>query len=690
MKYIILLIQKIFYKFKSPTKNLDNTHGLDDDNLPTENVQEKIKSLYDTTMTEQYKSEMSAILKHKPTTEQWEMILTPEINVSVIAGAGAGKSTTLALRVVFLVKYLHIDINEVKIISFTNKSCDEMRDKLIDLFKLYSLEEHSSEVIKSIVQTFHSLAFSQYSKLSIYTKGFFEQLPVNKTSDLNVQLSKKNYACFKNIFGELYSYNDEFKNAIDKLRTVSKLEHNENENIETKHVISKLQAHTISEIIKLQETYINLSHNVKISVHGKLPDPDGRFLVITDGRNKDYWKLVSLMDDPIYVIEDINADLDTLEHDLKYSQKKYYPFTSLFIKNEIGSQINIIDYVYTEIQYAESLNLSFEDLDTNNLPDSESFENYKIIIMKSVWQKFNDYLKEEGLQTANKIFSQLTKWINDDKISSNDLSNINHLMIDEFQDISPQLVAWITACRKKIELNQNKTSFMCVGDDWQSIYGWRGSNPIFITHFGDYFGDSKVINMNNNFRSTQNIIDSAELLMDQVKNKTVNRNGTASHPEYINKCGSVEIYDFSVMSATEIMNQLIANFGYEKIFLISKITNDIKLFKNALGITKKFSGELTIHKSKGLEQEVVVIIDSPSVPKDNYVRDYLFSLIKLHQNSNNSYKTLKSDEEYRLMYVAITRAKSKCIWFNFLPHKKFPTNKSTIGSPFNYLKNKLK
>ena len=66
-----------------------------------------------------------------PTEDQWEMILSDHPATCVSAGAGSGKSTTLVLRVIFMLCYLKINPKELTVVSFTKKSCEELREKIV-------------------------------------------------------------------------------------------------------------------------------------------------------------------------------------------------------------------------------------------------------------------------------------------------------------------------------------------------------------------------------------------------------------------------------------------------------------------------------------------------------------------------------------------------------------------------------
>ena len=83
-------------------------------------------------------------------------------------------------------------------------------------------------------------------------------------------------------------------------------------------------------------------------------------------------------------------------------------------------------------------------------------------------------------------------------------NRFKHILIDEYQDtnhIQYQIV--------KLLVNEER-DICCVGDDWQSIYSWRGADFTNILNFERDFPGAKVIKLEQNYRSTQNILDAAQ------------------------------------------------------------------------------------------------------------------------------------------------------------------------------------
>jgi DNA helicase-4 len=77
-----------------------------------------------------------------------------------------------------------------------------------------------------------------------------------------------------------------------------------------------------------------------------------------------------------------------------------------------------------------------------------------------------------------------------------DVRTYSHILVDEFQDISFARVALLQA----FKINDKETKFFCVGDDWQSIYQFAGSNIDAFLNFEKYFGYTRKITLDTTFR----------------------------------------------------------------------------------------------------------------------------------------------------------------------------------------------
>lgn len=102
---------------------------------------------------------------------------------------------------------------------------------------------------------------------------------------------------------------------------------------------------------------------------------------------------------------------------------------------------------------------------------------------------------------------------NNNQIRNEVASKNLHVMVDEYQDTNA-LQAELTELFSSVHKN-----VMAVGDDAQSIYSFRGADPENMLRFPDQFRDSKLIKLEENYRSTQRILDVANKVLDQASKK---------------------------------------------------------------------------------------------------------------------------------------------------------------------------
>ncbi|MES0488393.1 MAG: UvrD-helicase domain-containing protein [Leptospirales bacterium] len=209
--------------------------------------------------------------------------------------------------------------------------------------------------------------------------------------------------------------------------------------------------------------------------------------------------------------------------------------------------------------------------------------------------------------------------------SSSDLFPYEYVMVDEFQDTSPEQVSFIQSMRPG--------KLFAVGDDWQSIYGFRGADVSISRNFSQYFPGARRSFLTKNFRSQGRIV--------QLGNKAIRLS-----EEYIKKKLRAH-HSSTVAPRCFIISKKVSP---EKAWsLYAKVKNEISnltvlVRTNYLRtiieeIAPAGVNVLTIHSSKGLEFENVLIF---GVAKNIF-----------------PHRFNDPDEEVRLLYVAITRAKQQ-------------------------------
>ena len=129
-------------------------------------------------MRESFASEVTLAAQdgkiNNPTESQWEMIFSDHPATCVIAGAGSGKSSSLVLRIVFMVKYLKIPFYNITAFSFTKTSCKELRKSLTHTLNLFGISITEAES-KPLVRTFHS-ALYQLAITAFPNAQFFQNI----------------------------------------------------------------------------------------------------------------------------------------------------------------------------------------------------------------------------------------------------------------------------------------------------------------------------------------------------------------------------------------------------------------------------------------------------------------------------------------------------------------------------------
>ncbi len=215
----------------------------------------------------------------------------------------------------------------------------------------------------------------------------------------------------------------------------------------------------------------------------------------------------------------------------------------------------------------------------------------------------------------------------------------------------------------KLMLTEN-TQLFCVGDDWQSIYGFRGSNVSYIINFENHFTNAQVVKLNLNYRSTQHIVGASNEVIKHNKfkvDKDIHSSKQSEHKIVVFAGNNdEENIQFAIEEVRKFMDEGLLSedilFLYRRSKMFSNSFNQDKSYYHRLkdeGL--KVQGK-TIHAAKGLEAKVVFIIgltEGDGGFPDIWLEDRIFQTIK---KANHD---LLLEEERRLFYVAMTRAKEK-------------------------------
>ena len=126
------------------------------------------------------------------------------------------------------------------------------------------------------------------------------------------------------------------------------------------------------------------------------------------------------------------------------------------------------------------------------------------ITHKRIYQAYEEACDEGGLlDFAELLLRSHELWLNDANLLAHYQQRFSHLLVDEFQDTNTIQYAWLRV------LAGQTGKVMAVGDDDQSIYGWRGAKIENIHQFTEDFADVGTVRLEQNYRSTQTILDAA-------------------------------------------------------------------------------------------------------------------------------------------------------------------------------------
>lgn len=217
----------------------------------------------------------------------------------------------------------------------------------------------------------------------------------------------------------------------------------------------------------------------------------------------------------------------------KYGSGKYKVWTTYWEKENVIQEIikslalcDINDIPYNEINSFIALQKINMKKPEDNLiyPKNLPFENSdmgKIYMMYEQEKKKKAYIEfDDFLNMANEIFD------NDNSLLQSYKNKFKYVLVDEFQDVSISQSIFL----KKI----NDQNTMIVGDPLQAIYSFRGGDSKYILNFDLEYYNTKIINLNTNYRCSKDIVEASNMLALSIPD--------SKHKNYIESIASHESY----------------------------------------------------------------------------------------------------------------------------------------------------
>lgn len=242
------------------------------------------------------------------------------------------------------------------------------------------------------------------------------------------------------------------------------------------------------------------------------------------------------------------------------------------------------------------------------------------------------------------------------------------VMVDEFQDVSH--------ARGRLVANLVKEPGRClfaVGDDWQSINRFAGSNLAVMTEFSAKFGEATVLKLETTFRCSQALCEISSHFI-QKNPKQLRKNVRSANRDTTIPIAIIEVEEeIQIRSAVTRRLQEIAQLARERgcpqrVFLLGRYRKHKEYLPLNFDTNLLEVEFVTIHSSKGLEADHVILprITSETLGFPSRIEDD--PILQLAMPDADPYEYA---EERRLFYVALTRAKSTVSLIT-LRHKMSP------------------
>lgn len=275
-------------------------------------------------------------------------------------------------------------------------------------------------------------------------------------------------------------------------------------------------------------------------------------------------------------------------------------------------------------------------------------------VFAEVGRAYEAAMKRRGLLDFDDMLIKLLKLLRRDrKLLSALRSRYRYIMIDEFQDINPTQYEIIRLLCEPLR------NIFIVGDDDQSIYGFRGSDPGIMLHFPEDFPELDTVTLGINYRSESRIVEASLRLIEH--NRSRYRKDLRACPEKSGRDrGLISIREAADekeearLVASEISERLRRGDKAPSIAVLFRVHRAAReLMKELAGRGISIGGSrgpelMTFHGAKGLEFDLVYIISAnEGITPWKLAKD-----------------EAQLEEERRMFYVAMTRARSELHIFN--------------------------
>ena len=625
------------------------------------------------------------VLAYPLDSQQREAVVSLEDNVLVISSAGSGKTMTTVGKVRYLIDVQHVPAEKILLITFTRKAAESLSERLgeknlkcrtfhklaLDIIGEATGEKPTITAPDFSVQVYHKLsqenpdftaAIADYIIRSRYTMR--DQFEYSSMQDYMQDRQKHGIqAFFKDMDGKpVFCKSDEESKICDFLGSRG-LKFRYEEKYEFNTVDAEYRQYCPDFSIYIDgpdgtHKRVYLEH-FAVNEAGHCPgwftyDDEYKYL---DGIQ---WKRKCHQDRGTTLIETSSAGFQrgdvfqVLSKQLLDLGAVFSKATHQSVSRELLRQEENILAMLTSFNFLlKSRKRTMEDIisQVGKGPDA--------VTVNDIIAPFVAAYRQMELDNDEVDFT-------DAIIRATELCNngyrpdYDYILVDEFQDISMDRYRFLQALRGKVPL----TKLFCVGDDWQSIYRFAGSDMALFKHFEKFFGYTKKCLMETTYRFGEpTVTDSSKFILvnpEQAFKQVHSFRGDAETKlDFLSTEGRGDV----VETVKCLVNQIPAN---KEILLLGRYGFDVNIFKNTdlavhetkdriyVSYGRRKMIFMTVHQSKGLECDYIILLNCnggtigfPSQISDSPVLKYVLSEPDAYPFS----------EERRVFYVGITRAK---------------------------------
>lgn len=617
-------------------------------------------------------------------------------NHLVIAGAGTGKTTTVIGKVKYLLKAEKYALDDILVLSFTNASASEMNERIknecganVHVSTFHKLGLNIIKEVEGITPRISQLNFRKFIRESIEANLksacylhdlisflIYHRVIAKSEFDFKTQGEYEEYLKLNppmTLKGEtVKSYGEmDIANFLEQNNVLYKYEHPYEVDTRTVEYQQYCPDFYLPEY-GIYIEYFGINRNGEVPPYFRSSRSSNPTKEYQDSIK---WKREIHSTNATRLIECYSYEkfegilLQKLEDNLKrngvrLSPKSEEEFWESICKKEDRIIEGIIELFETVINLIKSCDFSINDLRAMVEKNASSQSTLLLLsLIEPVYNSYQELLQSNGEIDFNDMINTAAKYVKDGKY----VNPYKYVIVDEYQDISKARFNLLSCLRQSSDY-----MLFCVGDDWQSIYRFAGSDIGFILNFEFFWGKSEISKIETTYRFPRQLIEiSSSFIMknpSQIR-KEITSNCVSSMSVLGEICGYTE--KASVDFLIKKLDDLPPN---STVFFIGRYSFDIDLFKDNASFNCRYNNlsnmidvvyskrrdlkicYLTAHKAKGLQADYVFIINNknsrmgfPSQIQDAPILDLLLE-------SNESFP---HSEERRLFYVALTRAKKK-------------------------------